>query len=191
MKIQPSHLAVTILAVLAAVTAASARLGDPPGPATDLPAGPDSCCIGLAHRAFGSGLSCAAEAQAALAEGVRRLRLPAACAETDIPAATNPGDLLILANRGGTCRVVARRRLPAAQRLVAGVGLHLNRDPAEALELLPGIGSVRAQAIVESREREGPFESIEQLSRVRGIGARTVARLRPWLVPLAAAGSER
>ncbi|MDD5305957.1 MAG: ComEA family DNA-binding protein [Deltaproteobacteria bacterium] len=73
-------------------------------------------------------------------------------------------------------------RLPGPRRLLCGVGLDVNRDPAVDLELLPGIGPVKARRIVESREREGPFRSVEDLDRVPGVGTSTVERLRPWLV---------
>jgi competence protein ComEA len=73
-------------------------------------------------------------------------------------------------------------RLPGATRLVCGVGLDPNRDPAADLELLPGIGPVKARRIVESRDKDGPFRSADDLDRVPGIGPATVEALRPWLV---------
>ena len=39
---------------------------------------------------------------------------------------------------------------------------------------LEGIGLTKAQAIVEYREKHGPFKSPEDLSLVKGIGDRTV-----------------
>jgi tRNA threonylcarbamoyladenosine biosynthesis protein TsaE len=54
---------------------------------------------------------------------------------------------------------------------VASIGL---------LERLPGIGPVRARAIVEAR-RAAPFASLHALERVPGIGPRTRASLEPWL----------
>jgi DNA uptake protein ComE-like DNA-binding protein len=40
---------------------------------------------------------------------------------------------------------------------------------------------------VESREAEGPFADLEELRRVRGIGPKTLERIRPYLRPIAAA----
>jgi len=54
----------------------------------------------------------------------------------------------------------------------------LNTATAADLEQLPGIGAAKAQAIVDDRRRHGRYRSIEDLSRVRGIGAATVERLR-------------
>lgn len=46
---------------------------------------------------------------------------------------------------------------------------------------LEGIGETLAQRIVADRELHGPFRSIEDLSRVDGIGPKTIERLRPFL----------
>ena len=56
------------------------------------------------------------------------------------------------------------------------------------LSLLPGVGETLARRIVESRTADGPFQSIEDLRRVPGIGAKTLDDLRPHLSPLAAEG---
>lgn len=68
-------------------------------------------------------------------------------------------------------------RIPARLRRVLQWPLPLNRASAEDLELLPGIGPVRAAAIVAYRERHGPFGDPADLQRVHGIGPRTAARL--------------
>lgn len=48
--------------------------------------------------------------------------------------------------------------------------LDLNRATAGELDALPGIGPVIARRIVESREREGRFRTLEELDRVAGVG---------------------
>jgi len=55
----------------------------------------------------------------------------------------------------------------------------LNAAPERHLLLLPGIGPARARAIVEERERGGPFASVSDLRRVRGVGPATTAALAP------------
>jgi competence protein ComEA len=46
---------------------------------------------------------------------------------------------------------------------------------------LDGIGETLARRIVEDREERGPFDSIDDVSRVRGIGPKTMERIRPNL----------
>lgn len=56
--------------------------------------------------------------------------------------------------------------------------ININTADAELLSELPGIGGAKAQAIVDDREANGPFESTDALSRVSGIGEATVANLQ-------------
>ncbi len=57
--------------------------------------------------------------------------------------------------------------------------------PAE-LTQLPGIGKELARRIVASREREGWFLEERDLLRVNGMGARTLERIHPFLLPMSA-----
>lgn len=65
---------------------------------------------------------------------------------------------------------------PAA--VMAG-SININTANAEMLaETLDGVGPVRAEAIVEYREANGEFSSVEELLEVSGIGASTLESLR-------------
>jgi len=64
--------------------------------------------------------------------------------------------------------------------LLFGRRLDLNCSGTRALEVLPGIGPVRAGAIARERDRR-PFASVSELERVPGIGPRTSESLRAWL----------
>jgi hypothetical protein len=63
-------------------------------------------------------------------------------------------------------------------------GLAIDPNVADPLTLatLPGIGPVRAQAIVRERERR-PFRTLADLTRVRGLGPRSVERLTGLVAP--------
>ena len=50
--------------------------------------------------------------------------------------------------------------------------------PAGEIEALPGVGPVLAARIVAERAR-APFASLDDLTRVPGVGAATIERLRP------------
>lgn len=56
-----------------------------------------------------------------------------------------------------------------------------NAASATELRRLPGIGPALAARIVAYRDSAGPFRKPTDLARVKGIGARTLARLQPFL----------
>lgn len=61
--------------------------------------------------------------------------------------------------------------------------VNINTDPPESLsEGLVGVGLAKAYRIVEHRESYGPFESIDELVEVKGIGDAIVAKNRARIV---------
>ncbi|HUG42586.1 MAG TPA: helix-hairpin-helix domain-containing protein [Longimicrobiales bacterium] len=69
----------------------------------------------------------------------------------------------------------------AARPLAAGERLDPNGADATELDRLPRVGPALAARIVEDRARNGPFRSAEDLLRVRGVGPRMLAEVRPHL----------
>ncbi|MEE8580835.1 MAG: helix-hairpin-helix domain-containing protein [Myxococcota bacterium] len=59
--------------------------------------------------------------------------------------------------------------------------VNVNTATVEQLELLPGVGDVRARAILSLRKQRGGFQSLDQLVEVKGIGDALLERLRPHL----------
>lgn len=55
--------------------------------------------------------------------------------------------------------------------------VNVNRASADELERLPRVGPALAKRIVEWRERHGPFQGLDDLRHVRGIGPTTVRLL--------------
>jgi competence protein ComEA len=61
----------------------------------------------------------------------------------------------------------------------AGTTVNINTADAEALAAaLTGIGASRAEAIVRYREMYGPFDSLEELTDVSGVGPATLEQNR-------------
>ncbi|ASJ75100.1 ComEA family DNA-binding protein [Granulosicoccus antarcticus] len=61
--------------------------------------------------------------------------------------------------------------------------VNINTASVEELAAaLPGIGPGKAQRIVEWRESNGPFQTIEQLLEVSGIGPKTLENIRPFVL---------
>lgn len=56
--------------------------------------------------------------------------------------------------------------------------ININSATKAELEILPGIGPVRAQAILEYRQENGSFDDIEDLQKVPGIGPATFEQLK-------------
>ena len=59
--------------------------------------------------------------------------------------------------------------------------LNINTASAEELETLPNISAQMAQRIVAYREQHGEFASVEVLQNVKGIGAKALEKLRPFV----------
>ncbi|MDI3327014.1 MAG: ComEA family DNA-binding protein [Alicyclobacillaceae bacterium] len=59
-----------------------------------------------------------------------------------------------------------------------GERVHLNSGTAEEIDRLPGIGKSKAEAIVKFRETQGPFQTVDQLRNVPGIGPKLIDRIR-------------
>ena len=57
--------------------------------------------------------------------------------------------------------------------------ININKATAAELQALPGIGPAKAQAIVDFRTANGPFKKVDDLVNVRGIGQKTLEKLRP------------
>lgn len=65
---------------------------------------------------------------------------------------------------------------------VAGItsesAMDLNTMSVDQLMTLPGIGKSKAQAIIAYRDEKGYFHDVEQLTEVRGIGQKMLAKIR-------------
>jgi len=98
----------------------------------------------------------------------------AAGGSTDDVRRVQPGTRLVVDGEG-------IRIEPMDERLVFGLPIELNSASREALLSVPSIGPVRADAIIETREKVGPFVSVDELTRISGIGPATVDRIRPFV----------
>lgn len=59
--------------------------------------------------------------------------------------------------------------------------LNVNTASAEELMLLPGVGAVKASQIIEARSQK-PFEEMEDLLIVKGIGEKTIEKWVSYVV---------
>ncbi len=59
--------------------------------------------------------------------------------------------------------------------------VNINKADIETLVQLPGIGPVKAKAILDYREKIGKFHSLIEVTNVKGIGKETLVKLEPYL----------
>ena len=72
-----------------------------------------------------------------------------------------------------------RRHAPADT--LRPFGINLNRADTTTLVKLPGIGPALAREIVRQRTEHGPFESVDDLLEVKGIGPKKLQKIRPYV----------
>ena len=61
------------------------------------------------------------------------------------------------------------------------LSVDINSADAEELQRLPGIGPVKAQAIIDYRNAYGGFVSVEEIMEVRGIGEATYEKIKDYI----------
>ena len=61
---------------------------------------------------------------------------------------------------------------------LALAAININSATQEQLEKLDGIGPVKAQAIIEYRQKNGPFRKLEDIKNVPGVGDATYQKIR-------------
>jgi DNA uptake protein ComE-like DNA-binding protein len=101
------------------------------------------------------------------------LELGAAIARRGIWAQTDPQKMVVLRDQ----RRVEDRQLREAFGTAAGEPIDPNTATVDEIMLLPGVGEILAERIVEGR----PYTSVEDLRRVPGIGAKVFAGLKDSL----------
>lgn len=62
---------------------------------------------------------------------------------------------------------------------VRGPKININTASVERLQELPLIGPMRAQSIVDYREKNGPFRTLDEITRIKGIGKGILKRITP------------
>ena len=60
--------------------------------------------------------------------------------------------------------------------------VNINTASPEELQLLPRVGPSLAGRIVEFREANGPFQTVEEIVAVKGIGESSFEKLEPYIV---------
>lgn len=92
--------------------------------------------------------------------------------------------IVVRQNRAGEGIEVIRGQADADPYLV-----DLNTADVQELMLLPGIGKVRSQRIIDWRKEHGAFTSLDQVRKATGLSANGIEKLKPY-VRLATTGND-
>lgn len=81
-----------------------------------------------------------------------------------------------------TDRSAERAEQTRPDSLLPGEKINLNTADSYELQRLPGIGEKRAEDIIAYREEHGPFQTVDELDEVSGIGSGILEGLREYAV---------
>ncbi|MGM1020977.1 MAG: ComEA family DNA-binding protein [Bacillota bacterium] len=70
---------------------------------------------------------------------------------------------------------------PAASSAFGEKKVNINTATAAELMELPGVGAKKAEAILNYRNQHGPFKRVNDLDHVKGIGAKMLAKMKPYV----------
>jgi competence ComEA-like helix-hairpin-helix protein len=59
--------------------------------------------------------------------------------------------------------------------------ININQAYSTDLEILPGVGAVTAERIIEYREKSGGFKKIEDIMKVKGIGQKKFEKIKDYI----------
>jgi competence protein ComEA len=85
--------------------------------------------------------------------------------------------------RAGDKQAVLKTDEPSPDKVVANEQPVINVNAADAatLQKLPGIGPAYAERIVQYRQQNGSFQTKEELLKIKGIGKKRLANIKPFI----------
>ena len=99
----------------------------------------------------------------------------------DLPTSTAGGGPNSVAGNANAAGNSATAASGSATTSTLPLIIDLNLATAVDLDRLPGVGPSTAKAIIDHRTRNGPFASVDDLLKVKGIGPAKLAEIRPWV----------
>jgi len=89
---------------------------------------------------------------------------------------------VVKAGSGVATKVAAGKTAQAKTKAKAvPENIDINAATAETLCLIPGIGPKTAEAIIKQRNSVGQFKSVDDLLAVKGIGEKSLLKIKPYL----------
>lgn len=119
-------------------------------------------------------------------DAIRLAGGPSAAADpwaVNLAARVQDGDEIYVPRAGERAVPAAKRGRRSRATPAAAHDVDVNSADAETLGRVPGVGRAIAARIVELRERDGPYGSLDELLDVAGMTSGRLERARPFLQP--------
>lgn len=91
-----------------------------------------------------------------------------------------PNQLVVEAESANDCE--GERHVPATHAPFFFQAIPINSADKEMLMTVKGIGPTLAESIIAYRQNSGPFKSVEDLTKIPGVGTKRAASLAPFLL---------
>ena len=88
------------------------------------------------------------------------------------------GTLIGRDSRGTTVDLSVEETQAVTATVQTNYMLNINTASADQLDMLPGIGKTLADRIIVYREENGPFQTVDELLLVNGIGEKTLHEIQ-------------
>lgn len=86
--------------------------------------------------------------------------------------------VVYIARRGENKSVIPSPSNQSSEVSGSGEKININNATSDQLTKIPGIGVKRAQEIIEARDKMGGFKSLEDLTKISGIGKKTLEKMK-------------
>ena len=90
-------------------------------------------------------------------------------------------DSLLIASDDTSAAKSDYKKKQSSKKILPLKKIDINNADIEDLIVLPNVGPVLAERIIEYRRKNGNFQSIEALLKVRGIGEKKLAYIRNYI----------
>ena len=94
---------------------------------------------------------------------------------------TPVSDEIIAVNHESTEEIDEQTEIKKEEITGTQITININTAGKDELVLLPNVGPVTAERIIRYREDYGLFDSIDDLTRVKGIGSKTLEKLKAFV----------
>ena len=96
---------------------------------------------------------------------------------------THPGEVYAKSNSEKVTakKAETKKSTSKAKKNAVAKNIDINKADKETLTQIPGVGPKTADSILKYRKANGKFKSVNDLTKVKGIGDKSLAKMKPFL----------